>query len=144
MYLMKVKIKKIVSDARIPRYAHSGDAGMDFYSVEDFVLQPGERRVCKTGIAIQIPNGFVGLIWDKSGIAAKSGIKTMGGVIDSSYRGEVGIILKNLSDEKYEVKKGEKVAQMLIQKVECPTIEEVDKLDDTDRGEGGFGSSGMK
>ena len=141
---MEIKIKKINSEARVPEYAHKNDAGMDLFSVERIVLLPGEMKICKTGIAMKIPDGFVGLIWDKSGIASRFSIKTMGGVIDSGYRGEVGVILKNLSDEKYEINKGDKIAQMLIQEVKCPTIEEVDELDETDRGDGGFGSTGIK
>ena len=141
---MKLKIKKLNNEAVLPRYAHESDAGMDLFSVEDFGLSPGERKICPTGIAMAIPEGFVGLIWDKSGIAAKNGIKTMGGVIDSNYRGEIGVILKNLSEEKYKINKGDKIAQMLIQKIESPEIEEVDSLEDTDRGEGGFGSTGIR
>jgi len=141
---MKLKIKKIKKEARLPEYAHKNDAGMDLFSAESFVLSPGERKICSTGVAMAIPAGYVGLIWDKSGIASKKGIKTMGGVIDCNYRGEVGVILQNLSEEKYEVKTGDKVAQMLIQKVECPMLEEVNKLEDTERGEGGFGSTGIR
>jgi dUTP pyrophosphatase len=128
----------------LPKYAHTNDAGMDLFSIEDKILESGERFVCGTGIALAISEGYVGLIWDKSGVAAKGGIKTMGGVVDSSYRGEVGVVLKNLSKEKYEIKKGEKIAQMLIQKVENPEIEEVSDLENTERGEGGFGSTGLK
>lgn len=140
---MKLEIKKVNSEAKIPQYALKSDAGLDLYSAEDIVLNSGERVVCKTGIAMKIPVGFVGLIWDKSGIASKGGVKTMGGVIDCNYRGEIGVILINLSGEKYEIKKGEKIAQILIQKVENFEIEEVNELDETERGEGGFGSTGL-
>ena len=91
----KVKFKKLHEHAIVPKYAHPGDAGMDFYSCEDCSIKPNERKVVKTGIAMAIPDGFVGLVWDKSGIAAKKGIKTMAGVIDAGYRGEVGIVLHN-------------------------------------------------
>jgi dUTP pyrophosphatase len=141
---MKLKIKKLNKDARLPKYTHVNDAGMDLFSIEDKTLESGEKFVCRTGIALAIPTGYVGLIWDKSGIALKKGIKTMGGVIDSNYRGEIGVIMKNLSKEKYEIKKGEKIAQILIQKVESPEIEEVGNLDNTNRGDGGFGSTGIK
>ncbi len=140
---MKIQIKKLKPEARLPEYAHSGDAGMDFFSVENINIKPGERIVCQTGIAMKIPDGYVGLIWDKSGIASKGGIKTMGGVIDSGYRGEIGIILQNLSKKDYNIKSGDQIAQMLIQKVESPKIEEINELDDTERGEGGFGSTGV-
>ncbi len=141
---MKIQIKKNHPDARIPQYTIDGDAGLELYSSENIVLSSDERKIVKTGISMKISVGYVGLIWDKSGIAVKGGIKTMGGVIDSNYRGDVGVILKNLSDEAYEIKKGDKIAQMLIQKIECPTIEEVDELDETERGEGGFGSTGLR
>jgi len=141
---MKIKIKKINLEAKLPVYANLGDAGMDFFSVEDLILKPNKLAACATGIAMAIPEGFVGLIWDKSGIALKKEIKTMGGVIDSSYRGEVKIILKNLSSQNYEIKKGDKIAQMLIQKFESPDLEEVNDLDETERGEGGFGSTGIR
>jgi dUTP pyrophosphatase len=141
---MKIQIKKINSEAKNPIYANKGDAGMDLYSVEDLIVEPGKRIACGTGIIMAIPTGYVGLIWDKSGVAFNGGIKTMGGVIDSSYRGEIKIILTNLSCREYIIKKGDKIAQMLIQKVEKPSIEEVEFLDDTERGEGGFGSTGIR
>ena len=141
---MKIQIKKLNSKAKLPEYAHLGDAGMDLFSVESVTIKPGEKVVCQTGIAMKIPDGYVGLIWDKSGIASKGGVKTMGGVIDSGYRGEVRVVLQNLSKEDYNIKEGDKIAQMLIQKVESPQIEEVEELDDTERGEGGFGSTGMR
>ncbi|HFC76776.1 MAG TPA: dUTP diphosphatase [Candidatus Moranbacteria bacterium] len=141
---MEIEIKKLNKEAKIPSYAYKDDAGMDIFSIESFVLKPTERRVCKTGVAMKIPKGFVGLIWDKSGIALNGGIKTMGGVIENSYRGEIKIILKNLSNKDYQIKKGDKIAQMLIQKIENPILKEVDELDNTERGQGGFGSTGLR
>lgn len=141
---MKIEIKKINPEAKIPTYANKDDAGMDLYSVEDLIVEPGKILACGTGIAVAIPVGYVGLIWDKSGVAFRGGIKTMGGVIDSNYRGEIKVILTNLSDKEYMIKKGDKIAQMLIQKVESPDMEEVDALDDTERGEGRFGSTGIR
>ncbi len=139
---MKIKIKKLHPDAIVPKYAHTGDAGMDLFSVEDLILKPNYRAKVKTGISIELPKGYVSLIWDKSGIASK-GIKTMGGVIDCGYRGEYIVVLVNLSSENYEIKKGQKIAQVLIQKVENPKIEIVEELSSTSRGDGGFGSSGI-
>jgi len=139
---MKIAIKKLDKDAKIPAYSHPGDAGMDLFSLGDFSIKPGERLACPTGISIAIPKVYAGLIWDKSGIASKSGIKTMAGVIDSGYRGEIKIVLINLSPDVYNIKKGDKIAQMLIQKVENPEIIEMEELDETIRGEGGFGSTG--
>ncbi len=140
---MRVKIQKTNEHAVIPKYAHDGDAGFDLYSCADIMLQPFERVVVPTGIKIAIPQGYAGLIWDKSGLASKQGLKTMGGVIDSGYRGEVGIVVKNLGKEIITIKKQTKIAQMLIQPVNRVDFEEAD-LDDTARGEGGFGSTGLK
>ena len=141
----KVKIQKINKNAKVPNYAHQGDAGLDFYSAEEnYILKLGERRGFSTGIKMEIPDGYVGLIWDKSGLAAKQGIKIMAGVIDSTYRGEVIIILINLGSKEYLVEKNTKIAQMLIQKVERAEIEIVEDLNITKRGDGGFGSTGMK
>ena len=141
---MKIRIQKTNPEIKIPSYAHSGDAGMDLYSAEDAIIKPGERKVVTTGIKIEIPNGYVGLIWDKSGLASKNGLKVMAGVIDSTYRGEIKAVIINLSDREYRVEKNTKIAQMLIQKVESMEIEEVENLEDTLRGDGGFGSSGLE
>lgn len=141
---MQLAVKKLIPEAKLPMRAHVDDAGLDLYSVEKCILQPGERRAIKTGIAMAIPAGYVGLIWDKSGVAAKGGVKTMGGVIDASYRGEVQVILSNLSDEAYNIEKGAKISQILIQKVELTEVCEVTELDATIRGEEGFGSTGLK
>ncbi len=129
-------------DARIPAYAHKGDAGMDLYTVEPFELEPGERKSVPLGLSIEIPEGHVGLIWDKSGLSHKYGIKNFGGVIDSGYRGEVHAGIMNLSDKFFSFEKGHKIAQLLIQKIENIEFEETDELSDTDRGQNGFGSSG--
>ena len=139
---MKIKILKINSEAIIPNYANKNDAGLDLYSAEDFVLKPGERRAFKTGVKMEIPEGYVGLVWDKSGLAVNDGIKTMAGVVDAGYRGEIKIVLINLSNQNFEIKKGQKIAQMLIQKIEHPEIEIVEFLSESGRGESGFGSTG--
>jgi dUTP pyrophosphatase len=138
-----IKIKKLSEDAIPPRYANPGDAGMDFYSNEEITISPNERRLISTGISMAIPEGYVGLIWDKSGLANKHGLKTMAGVIDAGYRGEVKILVHNLGDQEYRIEKGKKIAQMLIQPVEQKELLEVDGLDQTERGEGGFGSTGL-
>src|SRR3989338_3455480 len=141
---MTIKIKKLHPDARFPTYAHPHDAGMDFFACQTIILLPGERKVIPTGIAMAIPPGYVGLLWDKSGMASNYGLKTMGGVIDSGYRGEIKIVVHNLSYKPYTFETGTKIAQMLIQPVEQKQLVEVEELDDTSRGEGGFGSTGMK
>lgn len=140
---MKIQIKKLHPGAKIPEFALEGDAGMDLYSVADVVLKPGERVSCPTGIAIKIPEGYVALIWDKGGPSHKFGIKTLGGVFDSNYTGEYLLGLVNLGQEEYKIEKGQKIAQVLFQKIEHPEIEEVEELEETNRGAGAFGSTGL-
>ena len=140
---MKLKIKKLQPEAVLPKYATQDDAGMDLFAIEDVEIMPMERKQIGTGIALEIPAGHVGLIWDKSGLSHKFGIKTLGGVIDSGYRGEIKVGVINLGTEKYFFEKGHKIAQMIIQKKETLEIEEVNELDlNTERGEGAFGSTG--
>jgi dUTP pyrophosphatase len=139
---MKIKIKRMHSDAKIPSYAHVGDAGLDLYTIESLELKPGERKSIPLGIGIEIPSGYVGLIWDKSGLSHKYGIKHFGGVIDSTYRGEIHASVMNLSDKPFRFEKGHKIAQLLIQKVEHVDFDEVAQLSDSSRGDKGFGSTG--
>ncbi len=139
---LTLRIKKLSADVTLPQYAHRGDAALDLYANVAVTLQPGEKTAVPTGIAMEIPDGYVGLIWDKSGIAIKGGLKTLGGVVDSTYRGEVLVGIINLSQEVYTFERGHKVAQMIIQKKEDVVIEEVSELSETARGEGGFGSTG--
>ncbi|HAR99520.1 MAG: Deoxyuridine 5'-triphosphate nucleotidohydrolase [Candidatus Moranbacteria bacterium GW2011_GWC2_37_73] len=141
---MKIQIKKLHPDAKIPQFALAGDVGMDLYSVTELILKPGERISCPTGIAIKIPEGYAALIWDKSGPSHKFGIKTLGGVIDSNYNGEYLVGLVNLGKEDFKIEKGQKIAQVLFQKIEIPEIEQVEELEETNRGDGGFGSTGLK
>ncbi|HLD21350.1 MAG TPA: dUTP diphosphatase [Patescibacteria group bacterium] len=141
---MKILIQKLHSDAKIPAYAHADDAGMDIYTVVEVTLQPGERKAVATGIAMQIPNGCVGLIWDKSGRALHDGIHTLSGVVDAGYRGEIKVIVLNVSSQPVTILAGEKIAQLLIQSVLSPIIEEVLQLDESStRGIEGFGSTGL-
>tara|TARA_Y100001935_G_scaffold248164_1_gene245005 strand:+ start:378 stop:806 length:429 start_codon:yes stop_codon:yes gene_type:complete len=139
---IKLKIKKLDKDLPTPHYAHQGDAAFDLFAKETTTLKPGERKTIPTGIALEIPEGYVGLVWDKSGIGIKEGMKTLGGVIDATYRGEVLIGIVNLSEKEYTFERGHKVAQMIIQKKEDVSIEIVEELSDTERGEGRFGSTG--
>jgi len=140
---MKLKIKKLHADAVLPKFATQDDAGMDLFSMEDVTVEPMERKQISTGIAMEIPEGHVGLVWDKSGLSHKFGLKTMGGVIDSGYRGEIKVGIINLGKEKYTFEKGHKIANLIIQKKETPEIIEVAELDlNTERGEGAFGSTG--
>jgi dUTP pyrophosphatase len=140
---VKVEVKKMHEIARIPGYAHEGDAAMDLYSVETITIHPATVNKIPTGIAVAIPSGYWGLIKDKSGRAA-SGLHCLGGVIDSGYRGELIIIVTNHHSAPLTIEAGEKVAQMVIQKVEQPELVEVEELDQTSRSTGGFGSTGLK
>lgn len=140
---MKIKIKKLNEDAKIPSYAHFDDAGVDLYSVVDILIKAGERVQVPTGLAMELPVGYVGLIWDKSGLSHKHGLKTLGGVIDSGYRGEILVGMINLGKEEYRLEKGHKVAQFIIQEKITAEFEEVHELDESsERGVGGIGSSG--
>lgn len=139
-----VKVKRLSETARLPSYAREGDAGMDLYANETITILPGERYLVRTGISMALPVGHAGLIWDKSGLVSKHGLKTIGGVIDEGFRGEVQVAVHNLSNEPYLVESGKKVAQMLVQPVEQKEIVEVSELDtDTARGAGSFGSTGL-
>lgn len=139
---MQIKVKKLHIDAILPKHARTGDVGMDLYSIETVTIAPQTHAQVRTGVAFEIPLGYAGLIWDKSSVAQKGGLKTMGGVIDSGYRGEILVGLANLSNKSYTFEKGHKVAQMLIQKVEQSEIVDVDELSDSERGTGAFGSTG--
>jgi len=139
---LKLKVTRIHPEAKLPAYAHGGDAGFDLFSSGDHELAAGEVKAIATGIRMAIPPGHVGLVWDKSGLSLK-GVHRLAGVVDSGYRGEVQVVLVNLGPETFAVKKGMKIAQMLIQPVQTVEIEETSELDDTSRGEGGFGSTGL-
>lgn len=138
---MEMKVKKIHKDATLPCYGHVGDAGLDLFSVMECVLKGGEARAISTGIQVAIPDGYVGLIWDKSGISLKN-IHRLAGVVDSGYRGEIKIVLTNLSTEAFSIEKGMKIAQMLIQPIIKVKVVDSEVLDETTRGENGFGSTG--
>ncbi len=139
---MHIRIKKLDSSLPDLSYAKPGDAGFDLYARERTVLAPGVQTLVPSGVALEIPEGYVGLVWDKSGLSIKHGLKVLGGVVDAGYRGEVMVGMINLSATEYVFEKGDKVAQMLIQRVEHVTFEMVDQLSETERGATGFGSSG--
>ena len=138
---MKLKVKRIHKEAKLPTYGHKGDAGMDLFSAEDILLEKGKAIPVPTGIQVAVPEGHVGLVWDKSGISLK-GVHRLAGVIDSGYRGEIKVVMINLGEEPFVINKGKKIAQMLIQPVLSVEIEETGDLGDTIRGDGGFGSTG--
>ena len=142
---MKLLVEKINQKAIIPFQAHEGDAGMDLFSVEEVVLKPMERKLIHTGIKIQLTKNTEAQIRPRSGLALKNGITVLNtpGTIDEGYRGEIGIILINLGAEEFKVEEGMKIAQMVIKPTLTLDVEEVVKLTETTRGEGGFGSTGV-
>jgi len=143
--LIEVRFVKLDPQVEIPALAHRGDAGYDLTSRAELTLEPGERALVPTGIAVSIPEGFAGFLQPRSGLAAKHGVSIVNtpGLIDSHYRGEIKVILVNLDPEQsFEVKRGDKICQLVFQKVEEVRFQEVDRLDETARGEGGFGSTG--
>ncbi len=142
---MKVLFRKIDPAARLPSYAHPGDAGMDLFSVEDVSLAPGGRALVHTGLVMQLPPDAEAQVRPRSGLALKHGVTVLNtpGTIDAGYRGEVGVILINHGDVDFLVEKGMKIAQMVVSPVVRATIEETSVTDETDRGTGGFGSTGM-
>jgi len=142
---LKIKIKKIKENSILPHYAHEGDAGVDLYSTGDYVLKPGQRLLVSTGLSMAIPKGYEGQIRPKSGLALKHGITTCNspGTIDSGYRGEIGVIVINHGAEEFKIEKETKIAQIVFNKIETAEFEEVENLEDTKRGEYGFGSTGL-
>ncbi len=140
---MNIQIQRLRPDVPLPSYAHPDDAGMDLYAAEGVVVQPWQRASVPTGIALALPSGYVGLVWDKSGRALKEGLKTMAGVVDAGYRGELCVVVVNMSDAPVTIAQHHKVAQLLVQPVGAPTIEEVDILPSSSRGADGFGSTGL-
>lgn len=140
--MLTIKINKLENDAVVPNKANLTDAGYDLYAVEETKIPARGRSIVRTGISMAIPNGHVGLIWPRSGLAVKSGIDVLAGVVDSGYRGEVCIVLQNHTEYDYIVRKHDRAAQMLIQQILSPSISLVDSLNESDRGTGGFGSSG--
>ena len=141
---MKLKIKKLNKNAVIPAYQTKEAAGLDLHSIEDVILKPGERKLIGTGLAFEIEYGYEVQIRPRSGLAYKHGITVLNtpGTIDSDYRGEIKVLLINHGGETFEVKKGERIAQAVIAPVIQAEIAEVEELKDTDRGAGGFGSTG--
>ena len=134
-------VQKLSADATLPAKGNAEDAGIDIFTNETVTLQPGERHMFTTGIACAIPTGYVALLWDRSGLGSK-GIHRFAGVIDSGYRGEWKVILWNSTNEPFEIKAGDKIIQAVVQKFEETEILEVENLEESARGDKGFGSSG--
>lgn len=140
-------IKRLDSDVILPSYAYEGDAGLDLRANVDVDIAPFERKLIPTGLAVAIPEGFAGFVQPRSGLALKSGLSMANtpGLIDAHYRGELKVIAVNLdANEAIHISKGERIAQLVIQRVPVVSLIEVDELDKTDRGTGGFGSSGVQ
>ena len=145
MSMLKVPVKLLDDRAVLPKSAYAGDAGIDLRSVEDVMLMPFQRKLLSTGIAIAIPEGYAGFVLPRSGSAIKQGLSLVNapGLIDSGYRGELKCIVVNLDSENpIHIEVGDRIAQLVIMKVEAPELFEVNELDKTQRGSGGFGSSG--
>jgi len=140
--MISVYIKKLKESALIPTRATDLDAGYDLYSTEDGVVPAGGRKVVGTGIAIAIPMSYYGRVAPRSGLAVKKGIDVLAGVIDSGYRGEVGVVLQNLSNEHFTYAKGDRVAQLILEQCNSIGWVELDELKDSERSDGGFGSTG--
>lgn len=141
---MAVKVKKLSKDAELPEYALNSDIGFDIRANETIVIPVSEQRTIKTGLAMEIPQGYVGLIRDRAGIITKMGVHTAAGTFDPSYRGEVSIVLINCGEQDVEVEKGMRIAQMIIIPVAKAELKEVKELSSTERGERGFSSTGLK
>lgn len=143
---MDINFIKLTDHAQTPYRANPTDAGADLHAAlfHPLALNPGERRLIPTGIALEIPAGFVGLIHPRSGLALVHGVTVLNapGTIDASYRGEVKVCLINHGQETHTIRPGDRIAQLVVQWVELPTFTEVDTLDTTQRGAGGFGSTG--
>jgi len=137
-----IKLKKLKPEVKLPSYAHPGDAGMDLYSLEDYKLQPGERRVFYLGFAIEFPTGYAGIIQDKGSLPKNGGLHVIGGVYDDGFRGEYNVMLINLGQESFKIAKGQKIAQLIFYPVAYAQIIETDTLSESSRGNGNFGSTG--
>ncbi len=139
---MKVKIKKLHPDLKMPQYAHPGDVGLDVFSREDYELKPGERKLFNLGFALEFLEGYAAIVKDKSSLPSHCGVHTMGGVFDAGYRGSYNILLINLGQEPVKIENGQKIAQIVIFPVAFAEFEEVEELSDSHRGNGQFGSTG--
>jgi dUTP pyrophosphatase len=142
---MQIKFKKLCKEAVVPEYQTAGSAGMDICAIEGYVLMPGERKVFQTGLAVAVEDGYEVQVRARSGLSAKEGVTVINGVgtIDSDYRGQIGVALVNLNHNCHvTIHKGDRIAQLVVNKIEQPEIIVVDELGETIRGEGGFGSTG--
>lgn len=142
--MLDIEIKRLAPEAVIPAQAKTSDAGYDLTAINSRWLDPGERAMFSTGIAVAIPEGYVGYIKPRSGLASRAGIDILGGVIDSGYRGEIKVLLLNTGREAFPVNVGERIAQLVIQPVASAVFREVIELPESERSFGGFGSTGVR
>lgn len=145
--LMEIKVERLNKKINLPQYQHYGeDAGLDLHSAEELIIKSGEYKLIKTGLKIAVPKGYAAFVYPRSGLALKKGVTVLNadGVIDSGYRGEIGVILINHGAEDFKVEFNDRIAQLIIQKVNLIEWKEVDSLTESQRGEGGFGHTGLK
>lgn len=140
--MINIKVRKLKENAIVPRYAHEGDVGMDLFSAENYMVPAGKRQLVSTGIAMELPEGYFSSIRGRSGLAYKKGICILGGVIEWTYRGEYGVIVLNSGDEDFDIKAGDRIAQVIIAPVATADVEVVEELSETIRGSGAWGSTG--
>ena len=140
--MSELRVKKLVQDAIIPTRGSSGAVGYDLYSVDEVVLPASQRTLVGTGVAVVLPMNVYGRVAPRSGLTVKHGIHVGAGVIDPDYTGEIKVALFNIGDVPFEIKKGDRIAQLVLERCETPGVREIDTLDETGRGAGGFGSTG--
>ncbi|HYH85738.1 MAG TPA: dUTP diphosphatase [Pyrinomonadaceae bacterium] len=138
----QLRFKRLHAEAKLPTRGSAEAAGLDIHAAELVTLQPGERAAVRTGLSVAIPRGFYGRIAPRSGLAVRHGIDTMSGVIDSDYRGEILCVLINHGDEPFQIETGARIAQLIIESIALPEPAWAERLDETERGAGGFGSTG--
>ena len=144
---MEIKAERVNKDIELPKYQHFGeDAGLDLHAAEELTIKSGEYKLIKTGLKIAVPKGYAAFVYPRSGLALKKGVTVLNadGVIDSGYRGEVSVILINHGPEKFKINFNDRIAQLIIQKVNMIEWNEVENLSESQRGEGGFGHTGVK
>lgn len=141
---MEIPLQRLDDGLPIPVHAHPGDGGVDLYARESVRLEAGQRAVVPTGIAVAIPDGFAGLVTPRSGLAARNGISVVNGpgLVDAGYRGEIKVVLVNLSSEAFEIDRGDRIAQFVVIPVTVQEFVPVEELPGSPRGSGGFGSTG--
>lgn len=140
---MSLRVKKLDQNATLPTRGSGGAVGYDLYSTDEVVVPPTHRALIGTGIAMVLPSGVYGRVAPRSGLAVKHGIQVGAGVVDPDYTGEVKVVLFNHGDKNFEVKKGDRIAQLILERCETPGVEEVGAVEETERGAGGFGSTGV-